>query len=73
MSRGFAKEYEDQWLNEIAPIMSALVRFLTLESNGIQIHEKRNYPDPTNGRDVHEMSNGLSYSLDDEGKWYILD
>ena len=73
MSRGFVKEYEDQWLHEIPPSMSALVRFLTIESNGVPIHEKRNYPHPTNGREVHEMSNGLSYSLGDDGKWYILD
>ena len=73
MSRGFVKEYEDQWLNEIAPTMSALIRFLTIESNGVHIYEKRNYPDPTDGRKIHEMSNGLSYSLDDQGKWYIID
>ena len=73
MSRGFVKEYDDQWLNEIPPTMSALIRFLTQESNGIRIHEKRNYPDPADGREVHEMSNGLSYSLDEEGKWYIRD
>jgi hypothetical protein len=73
MSRGFVKEYEDQWLNEIPSTMSALTRFLTQESNGIPIHEKRNYPDPVTGKEVHEMSNGLSYYLDDEGKWAIQD
>jgi len=72
MSRGFVKEYEDQWLHEISPTMSALIRFLTIESNGILIHEKRNYTRPTTNKEVHEMSNGLSYSLDDEGRWYIL-
>jgi len=72
MSRGFVKEYDDQWLNEIAPTMSALTRFLTIESNGVPIHEKRSYTDP-DGREVHEMSNGLSYALDKEGKWEILD
>ena len=73
MSRGFVKEYEDQWLHEIAPTMTALVRFLTVESNGIPIHERRNYLDPTSGKEVHEMSNGLSYSLDDQGRWFMLD
>lgn len=73
MSRGFVKEYEDQWLNEIAPTMSALIRFLTIESNGVPVHEKRNYLDQTTDRVVHEMSNGLSYSLGEDGKWYILD
>lgn len=73
MSRGFAKEYEDQWLHEIAPIMTALIRFLTIESNGVPIHERRNYFDQTSGKEVHEMSNGLSYSLDDQGRWFMLE
>jgi hypothetical protein len=73
MSRGFVKEYEDQWLHEIPPTMSALVRFLTIESNGIPIHEKRVFTNSNDGREVHEMSNGLSYYLDDQGKWAILD
>jgi hypothetical protein len=73
MSRGFVKEYEDQWLNEIPPTMGALVRFLTQESNGIPIYEKKLYTDPVTAKSVHEMSNGLSYYLDDEGKWALID
>ena len=72
MSGGFVKEYEDQWLHEIVPTMTALIRFLTMESNRIPIRERKNYPHSTTHREVHEMSNGLSYSLNDQGSWCML-
>ena len=73
MSRGFVKDYEDQWLHEIAPTLNALVHHLTRESNGIVVYEKRSYKDADTGKDVHEMSNGLSYSVNDENQWFVLD
>ena len=41
MSRGFVKEYEDHWLHEIDPAMTALLRFLTIENNGIRFYERK--------------------------------
>ena len=73
MSRGFVKEYEDEWLHEIAPTMNALVQHLTRESNGIRVYEKRTYTHPETGKDVHEMSNGLSYSLNSGSQWYTVE
>ena len=71
MSQAFVKENEEQWLHDIQPTMNALIFFLTRENNGIRVYEQKSFVDPKDGREVHVMSNGLSYSKDDEGKWYM--
>jgi len=73
MSQAFVKESDDQWLHDIAPTMNALINFLTRENNGVRVYEKKSYVLPENNKEVHEMSNGFSYSLDEKSKWYILD
>lgn len=73
MSQAFVKEGDEQWLHEIQPTLNALILHLTRENNGIRVYEKRQYVDPKTGREVHEMSNGLSYSKDKEGRWEIVD
>jgi hypothetical protein len=72
MSQAFVKESDEQWLHEIQPTMNALIAFLTRENNGIRVYEKRNFLDPKTGKQVFEMSNGLTYGKDDEGRWYVL-
>ena len=71
MSQAFVKESEDQWLHEVAPSLTALINYLTRESNNILVYEKRNYINAKDGKEVHEMSNGLAYAKDEEGKWYV--
>ena len=71
MSQAFVKESDEQWLHDVAPTLNALVVYLTRENNGVRVYEQRTYIHPTNGREVHVMSNGLSYAKDDESKWYI--
>ena len=71
MSQAFVKEEEGQWLHDLPPTLHALINFLTRENNGIRVYERKLYADPDNGRDVYEMSNGLSYTRDEEGKWMI--
>ncbi len=71
MSRAFMKESDDQWLHDVAPTMGALLTYLTRENNGIRVFEEKRTIDP-DGREVYEMSNGLSYSKDDEGKWCVV-
>lgn len=71
MSQAFVKESDEQWLHEIPPTMTALVNYLTRENNGIRVYEKRTYLHPTEKREAVEMSNGLSYAKDEDGKWYI--
>ena len=72
MSQAFVKEGDEQWLHEIQPTMNALIVYLTRENNGIRVYEKRNYVDPKTGKEVFEMSNGLAYSKDGDGKWYVV-
>ena len=70
MSQAFVREGDDQWLDEVSPTLQALIVFLTRENNGIRVYEKKAYVD--NGREIHEMSNGLSYTKDHNGRWKVL-
>lgn len=71
MSQAFVRETDDQWLNEVAPTVQALIVFLTRENGGIRVYERKNFTDE-NGQDIHVMSNGLSYSKNDKGEWFIV-
>jgi hypothetical protein len=72
MSQAFVKEHDEQWLHEVQPTLTALQLYLTRENNGIRVYETRQRVDP-NGREIHEMSNGLHYAKDQEGHWEIVD
>ena len=72
MSQAFVKESEEQWLHEIPPTMTALINYLTRENNGIRVYEQKNYLHPKIQKEVHQMSNGLIYAIDDEGKWFVV-
>lgn len=72
MSQAFVKEEEPQWLHEIPGTVSALTNYLTKENNGIRVYERRVYFKEKLQKEVHEMSTGLEYTKDDDGKWYIL-
>lgn len=72
MSQAFVKENEEQWLHEIPPSITALIYHLTRENNGVRVYEKKMVKDPGSGRDIHVMSNGLSYSKDEQGKWFVI-
>lgn len=71
MSQAFVRESDDQWLDEVAPTLTALIHFLSRENNGIRVYEKRMFSE--NGREIHEMSNGLFYGKDINGRWQIVD
>ena len=71
MSQAFVKENEEQWLHDIPPTMNALIVYLTRENNNISVYEQRSVADP-NGREVHTMSNGLSYAINKDGQWEIV-
>lgn len=72
MSQAFVKESEEQWLYEIALTLHALIVYLTRENNGIRVYEKEHCIDPKTGKEIYKMSNGLSYSKDAQGRWYVL-
>ena len=71
MSQAFIREGEDQWLSDIDPTMTALINFLTRENGGIRVYEKEAKTDAT-GRELHAMSNGLTYGKDKNGRWEIV-
>lgn len=71
MSSAFVKESEEQWLHEIGPTIHALVVYLTRENNGIRVYEKKHFVHPKHNIEMHEMSNGLLYAKDKEGRWYV--
>jgi len=70
MSQAFVKEEDQQWLHEIPGTLAALVNYLTRENNGIRVYEKGKLF--KNGLEINEMSNGLSYSKDANGKWQVV-
>jgi hypothetical protein len=72
MSQAFVREGDDQWLNEVSPTLNALIVFLTRENNGVRVYEVKTTID-SNGREVHVMSNGLSYTKNDKGEWYVAE
>jgi hypothetical protein len=70
MSQAFIRESDDMWLSDVAPTVSALTNFLTRENNGIRVYQvKSSFAD---GREIHEMSNGLRYAKNSQGKWEVL-
>ena len=71
MSQAFVKESEEQWLHEIQPTLNALIVYLTRENNGIRVYEKSKGL-TKDGNELHEMSNGLGYAKDKEGKWFVV-
>lgn len=71
MSQAFVRESEEQWLHEVQPTLNALIVYLTRENNNVRVYEQKTSIHARNGREVHQMSNGLSYAKDNEGKWYI--
>lgn len=73
MSQAFMRERDEPWLHEVAPTINALIVYITREQNGIQAYLKKSYFSKKENRDVYEMSDGLTYAIDDNSKWYIPD
>ena len=72
MSQAFVKESEEQWLHDVAPTLQALTVYLSRENNNIRVYEKRNYISTATNKDLHEMSNGLTYTKDNDGRWTVV-
>jgi hypothetical protein len=71
MSQAFVRESEEQWLHDVPPTLNALIIYLTRENNGIRVYEQKSFADKS-GREVHVMSNGLSYALDSDSRWFVV-
>ena len=72
MSRAFVKEGDAKWLHEIPPTLIALIRYLTNENNGVGVYEKKNFINE-DGKEVHEMSNGFSYMINEKSEWTTME
>jgi len=71
MSHAFVKDEDGQLLSDVTPTMGSLIQFLTRGNNGVRVYERKNYKDEK-GRTIHEVSDGLSYTKDDGGRWTTL-
>jgi hypothetical protein len=71
MSQAFVREGDEQSLSEISPTLPALINFLTRDNNGVRVYEKKALN--LNGQSVHEMSNGLRYAKDKNGRWIVVE
>jgi len=72
MSNAFIRERDEMSLQDVSPSITALIIYLTQENNVIRVYEKHRVRDTKNNRDVHVMSNGMVYSKDEQGKWYMI-
>jgi hypothetical protein len=36
------------------------------------VYEQKVFHDQKSGKEIHVMSNGLSYAKDEGGKWYVV-
>ncbi|HEU0111595.1 MAG TPA: hypothetical protein VFQ73_12005 [Flavisolibacter sp.] len=70
MSQAFVKESDEQWLHDVQPTLNALIVYLTRENNGIRVYEQKSFVNK-DGVEVHQMSNGLNYSKDKDGRWQV--
>jgi hypothetical protein len=72
MSSAFVKEGDNEKLNEVGPALYDLLSYLRRENGGTRIYETKVYYDIKRNRDVYEMSDGLTYALNDDKQWYII-
>ena len=72
MSHAFVKESDEQWLHDVPPSINALIIYLTRENNGVRVYEQKSLIDEKTSYTIHFMSNGLSYTKDDKGKWHVV-
>lgn len=70
MSRAFVKEGESDQLKDVAPNMASLLTFLRREYGG-PVRELDKRFSEKHGKEVHEMSDGLGYMLNDDNQWQI--
>jgi hypothetical protein len=72
MSQAFIRENDDMWLQDVSPTVNALLAFLTRENNNIRVYEiATTYH--ADGREIHQMSNGLFYAKDEKGVWQVVE
>ena len=73
MSSAFVRESESEWLHDVQPTLNALIQYLTRENNGIRVYEKSTEFNENYGKLTHLMSNGLTYTKDEGGRWIVVE
>ncbi|PWG80579.1 hypothetical protein [Pararcticibacter amylolyticus] len=71
MSRAFVKEGEYDQLKDVAPNMASLMIYLKRE-NGAPVRELYTRFSDKYQKDVHEMSDGLGYMINDDHQWQVV-
>lgn len=59
-------------LHEIEPSLHALAVYLRRQSGGLRIIEAKSYFSEPHGEHVYEMSDGLTYGLDEQNRWHVI-
>ncbi len=72
MSSAFIREREYQPLGDVAPDTDALRFYLRKENGGTPVRELKTYFSEKHQRTVYEMSDGLTYALNEENRWYVI-
>ena len=70
MSRAFVKEGESDQLKDVMPNMASLLFFLKRE-NGAVIRELKTRFSEKFQREVIDMSDGLTYGLNEDNQWQV--
>jgi hypothetical protein len=70
MSRAFVKEGESDQLKDIEPNMGSLLFFLKRENGNAVRNLKTRFSEKFQ-REVHDMSDGLTYGLNDNNQWQV--
>lgn len=71
MSRAFVKEGDADQLKDVAANRTSLLFFLKRE-NGGPVYELHTRYSEKYQKEVHEMSDGLGYMLNDGNQWQII-
>jgi hypothetical protein len=71
MSSAFVKEGESENLRDVLPNMASLLLYLKRE-NGSAVWELQTRFSEKRQKEVHEMSDGLGYLLNDDQQWQVI-
>ena len=72
MRQASVKEDKYKWLPEVLPSIHELIFYLTKLNDSIMVYVKKIYKNQEDGQNIYEMSNGSSYTKDNDGNWYML-
>jgi hypothetical protein len=66
------KERKRKKIPEKLLCIEELMIYLTKLNDSVMVYVKKIYFDTENGTKIYEMSNGISYTKDNNGEWYIM-